>query len=130
MSFDLILMKADRTMDSPEAAAAAGEPIGSVEEVLKQIQHVFPNADVSDPGWVSCGGNGFLLEFNIGEESPVRMITLHIYGPDRAAGDIHRLCKRTGWRAAQSTERFIDLEQELPLDLEKWHTGGEDVPTV
>jgi hypothetical protein len=56
------------------------KPLGTHADVLAKLRSAAPGVDFSDPTWGVLGGNGFSIEFNVGNEEPVMALMLHVRG--------------------------------------------------
>jgi hypothetical protein len=99
----------------------APQPIGVRAEVLRRIQEVVPGATFSDPSWGTFDGPGFSVEFNVGDESAVDCVALHIRGADAAAGFVADLLLRCGWRAFDPASESGIFDPATALEsLQRW----------
>lgn len=75
------------------------QPLASRSEILRRLKEIVPDADFSDPAWVTFDGPDFSVEFNIGDDGDVDGFAMHIRGGDAAAGFVADVLTRGGWRA-------------------------------
>ena len=61
------------------------EPFGTRAEVVELLGEAFPEADTSDPAWVTLRREGVSIEFNLGDEGPLESAMLHVRGGDNEA---------------------------------------------
>ena len=60
--------------------------------VIARILDVFPDADFSDSAWGDCSGDGWSIEFNMGDpDEPYMGFVMHVYGGGGAAPAIANL---------------------------------------
>ncbi len=101
MSWDLWVFAADTPMDVDDAGHArfaddfSPSPLGTPDEVRSTLSQVFPALDWADPTWGQLEGDGFSIEFPLGDEDPCRTLILFARGNATAAA--LRLIDATGW---------------------------------
>ncbi len=129
MSWDVWLMRVP-----PEIVSIHDLPkdfvseLGSQAEILPRLVEIFPELDMSTPGWGFMEGADFFIDFNIGKDDPIETIALHVRGGDGALGPIHKLCQATGWRAFDTTAgEFIDFERSPAAGLQTWRASRDRV---
>src|SRR5690242_2439955 len=84
-------------------------PLGIAADVRTSISAALPDVDWSDHTWGLYGGNGFSIEFNVGDDDPIQNIMLHVRGGGDAIGDIMKFVVPNGWIALDcSTSEFLD----------------------
>jgi hypothetical protein len=87
------------------------EPLGPAAEVRERIAALLPGVDWSDPTWGLYAGNGFSIEFNVGDDDPIDNVMLHIRGGGDAIAAIVMFARPLGWSALDcSTSEFLDLD--------------------
>lgn len=65
--------------------------------------------DWSDTTWGLYRGDGYSIEFNVGEEDPIQDMMLHVRGGGDAIADIMKFVVPNGWAALDcSTSEFLD----------------------
>jgi hypothetical protein len=77
-------------------------PLGHRAEVLSAILSVFPEADASDPTWLTLRTSNYAIEFGTGTEDLVTSLTLHVRGDETVIAPIAQLIDRLGARAVDS----------------------------
>jgi hypothetical protein len=84
-------------------------PLGRRADVLTAILSIFPDADASDPTWLTLRTSGYAIEFGTGTDEPVTGLTLHVRGDETVISPIAQLIERLGARAVDSfTGEFFD----------------------
>jgi hypothetical protein len=84
-------------------------PLGSRAEVVSAIVTVFPEADTSDPSWVTFETPMYSIVFATTAEEPVTAMTLHVRGDESVVPGIAALVEKLGARAVDSwTGEFFD----------------------
>jgi hypothetical protein len=87
------------------------KPLGSRDSVLNIIETVFPDTDVSDPGWIVIATDSYSIEISLIEAVQVESLMLHIHGSSAAIDAIARLCKVSGWQAFDTAAgEFLDFD--------------------
>lgn len=113
MSWDILIQ------DFPAAATTVADipddfqpqPIGSRADLIAKIRDVVPSADFSNPEWGVFEGDGFSIEFQMGDEDVCGGISLMIRGGGSPTPLVAALLDRLQLRAidCQSSE-FFDVE--------------------
>jgi hypothetical protein len=113
MSWDIYIQ------DFPEAAKTVAEvpddfqprALGPRADLIEQIREVIPSADFSKPDWGIFEGDGFSIEFVMGDEDVCSVITLMIRGGGSPTPLVGALLDRLQLRAidCQSGE-FFDVD--------------------
>src|SRR5215213_7414425 len=111
MSWDLFIQhlpaSAITVEDVPDDFS--GLPLGSRSEVVSAIVSVFPEADTSDPTWVTLEAPAYAIGFGIGADEPVTAVALHVRGDESVIPAIAALVDKLGARALDSwTGEFFD----------------------
>jgi hypothetical protein len=102
--------------------------LGSRAAVLGLLADLFPDADFSDPTWVTLEREDFVIEFIVGTGDPVESVGLRIHGADSVMDAVHLLCQRTGWRAYDaSLGALIDFAHNPAKGLQAWRSYAERV---
>lgn len=84
-------------------------PLGRRHEVVKAILSVFPDADATDPTWLTLQTTGYTISFGTGTEDLVTSLTLHVRGDESVIAPITELIDRLGARGIDSfTGEFFD----------------------
>jgi hypothetical protein len=123
MSWDIFVQHIPPTVqnidDIPQDFAP--QPLGLRADILRRIQAVVPDADFSKPSGGTFEGPDFSVEFNIGNDSTVDGLTLHIRGCDAAAGFVADFLLQCGWRAFDpSSESGIFDPAAAVRSLQQW----------
>jgi hypothetical protein len=111
MSWDIVIINVSGEVPATvdEISEDGCSPLGSADEVRRQVSAQLPDIDWSDPVWGEYLGDGFTIEFNIGGEDPVITIGLHVRGGGDPVTDIMRLTRAMKWQAIDlSTGEFIN----------------------
>jgi hypothetical protein len=113
MSWDVMIFnlggKTPPTLDEFEESDCL--PLGPAAEVRERLSALLAKLDWSDPTWGVFEGNGFSIEFNVGEDDPISNMMLHVRGRGDAIAAITRFAKPLGWSALDcSTSEFLDLD--------------------
>ncbi|MFL6247107.1 MAG: hypothetical protein ACJ74H_13835 [Thermoanaerobaculia bacterium] len=84
-------------------------PLGRRHEVVSTILSIFPDADATDPTWLTLQTSAYTISFGTGTEDLVTGLTLHVRGDESAIPPIVELIDRLGARAIDSfTGEFFD----------------------
>lgn len=87
-------------------------PLGPAAAVRQVISESLPGVQWTDPTWGAYEGEGFSIEFNLGDEDPVGSMMLHVRGTGRAIAAIITLARPLGWSVLDgSTGLFLDFDQ-------------------
>jgi hypothetical protein len=95
MSWDVLLIRL------PEGTQSIGElsndfeaqPLGDRAALIATIQAAVPDVDFSDRSWGLLIRDTFSIELNVGDESPVDTVMLHVRGGDEALPAVQRLAE-------------------------------------
>jgi len=107
MSWDLMIFNTQGKKPPPieDFEETDFEPLGPAAVVRQKLSELLPGIDWSDPTWGIYRGDGFSIEFNVGEDDPIENIGLHVRGGSRLAscfafglrvrdvGSLDRACK-------------------------------------
>lgn len=114
MSWDILVFEhdAEKPHDfSENSDDYRPEPLGPSAAVLGAISAHFPGVDLSDPTWGIYDGDGFSIEFNIGNEEPIESVMLHVRGEDDPVPSLVKFALANDWSLFDlSTGEFMDLE--------------------
>ena len=114
MSWDVFITKEPIRLGSDDPPNPA--PLGSCDSVRTAVAGSLPDTDWSDPTWGVLDGQGWSIEFNLGTESPVTSLMLHVRGGGNPISAITRLCADNGWHALDlAAGNYIDLK--APSDV-------------
>jgi len=85
------------------------DPLGPADEVRASVSKYLPGVDWSDPTWGDFVGEGFSIEFNVGNDDPITDMMLHVRGGGDAISAILQFAKPNKWSLLDSsTGDFID----------------------
>ena len=85
-------------------------PLGPAVDVRKGISTLLQGLDWSDPAWGQYIGDGFSIEFNVGEQNTIDSMMLHVRGGGDAISAIVAFARPLGWAALDlTTGEFLDL---------------------
>lgn len=63
----------------------------------------------------------FSIEFNVGDNDPIKYFTLHVRGGQESLKSIKIFCEKFGCKALDTTEnKIIDFNEESSNGLYKW----------
>lgn len=102
MSWDISVFAA-KVPPPPVAEMPAdwrGETFGAIDNVRRKISICLPAVDWSDPTWGKYDGDGFSLEFNVGDKESDEQsdgFMVHVRGGGDAATTLLALGRRWGW---------------------------------
>ena len=100
---------AQRVADIPEDFQPA--PLGARADLIMQIREVLPEADFSNPEWGVFEGDGFSIEFQMGDEDFCQSIMLLVRGGGTPAPLIGALLDRLKVRGIDcQRSEFFDVE--------------------
>ncbi|MGB3295145.1 MAG: hypothetical protein WBB01_19350 [Phormidesmis sp.] len=67
--------------------------------------------DWSDPTWGLYSGNGYSIEFSIGDDDPIQDMMLHVRGGGDVIAAIQQFARPLNWAVFDSsTSEFLDLD--------------------
>lgn len=113
MSWDLMIFNTRGKRPPPieDFEETDFEPLGPAAVVRQKLSELLPGIDWSDPTWGTYRGDGFSIEFNVGEDDPIDDIGLRVVGGGDAVAAIVTFARPLGWSALdESTGEFLDLE--------------------
>ena len=112
MGWDLIVLQTASTISTvSQLTDQSVEPLGSKDRVLNIVKTVFPDSDVSDPGWIVISTDSYSIEISLIEAAQVESLMLHIHGSSAAIDAIERLCEAGGWRAFDTAAgEFLEFD--------------------
>lgn len=128
MSWDIFIQQfpdnARRVADIPDTFTAP--PIGKRTEVIEKIRRAVPEVEFDDPSWGTLRGEGYSLEFGVGDDDVLYGLTLHVRGSDAVLPHITNVLTILGLRAIDSwTGEFFD-PAIAPDSLARWRRYIED----
>lgn len=113
MSWDVMIFntRGDKTPPIEQFQESDYEPLGPAAIVRRRLSELLPGIDWSDATWGIFEGNGFSIEFNVGNDDPIDNMMLHIRGGGDAVAAIVTFARPLGWSALDcSTSVFLDLD--------------------
>lgn len=113
MSWDVMIFNTRGKKPPPveEFQDSDFDPLGPAPEVRRQLSALLPGIDWSDTTWGMYGGDGFSIEFNVGDDDPIANMMLHVRGGGDAIAAIVKFARPLGWSALDcSTGEFLDLD--------------------
>jgi hypothetical protein len=110
MSWDVMIFHLrDRPQSLDDMRKETILPLGPAAQVREAISAALHGVDWTDPTWGTYSGNGFSIEFNVGDDDPIENMMLHVRGGGDAIADIMKLVVAKGWVALDcSTSEFLD----------------------
>jgi hypothetical protein len=111
MSWDVMVFRfaGARPASTDEMGDAPRLPLGPAAEVRASISSKLPRTSWDDPAWGVFEGDGFSIEFNVGEDDPIDDMMLHVRGGGDAVAAIMSFVGPLGWSALDcSTGAFLD----------------------
>jgi hypothetical protein len=111
MSWDVMIF---RFVGKPPASTEGMDdaqrlPLGPAADVRASISSKLPQTSWNDPVWGILDGDGFLIEFNVGDDDPIDNIMLHVRGGGDAITAIMSFVVPLGWSASDcSSGEFLD----------------------
>jgi hypothetical protein len=123
MSWDVIVHRFPRNIETIEQLPDDFKPsaIGSRAEVAQAVRKVFPDANISDLGWLVIDGEGFSIEVSTGSKEPCDGFMLHVRGGDAALGAVMQLAELFEARAFDITSsQFIDRMADPGSGFRQW----------
>jgi hypothetical protein len=111
MSWDVMLFRfageAPASMDDINDAQQL--PLGAAADVRAGISAGLTQTSWDDPAWGIFDGDGFSIEFNVGDDDPVDSMMLHVRGGGDAVAAIMSFAAPLSWAALDcSTGEFLD----------------------
>jgi hypothetical protein len=111
MSWDVMIFRfaGNPPASTEEMDDAEPLPLGPASEVRAGISAALPQTSWSDPTWGIFDGDGFSIEFNVGNDDPIDDMMLHVRGGGDAIAAIMAFVVPLGWSALDcSTGQFLD----------------------
>jgi hypothetical protein len=94
---------------------------GSRASTVSALQQLFPDANISDPSWVTLERPEFVIEFNLGHKEQCEGIGLRVHGSDDVIPVILHIARHFGMRACDiSTGEFLDSSTNPAAGLQGW----------
>lgn len=82
-------------------------PIGTRQDLIRNICEVVPFADFTDPAWGSIDGPGFWIEVHMGREERVTSCSFDLHGSDKSVGIVADILDYLGLRALDTSGSVI-----------------------
>lgn len=102
-------------------------PLGRRHEVVSTILSIFPDADATDPTWLTLRTPDYTVSFGTGTEDIVTGLTLHVRGDESVIAPIAQLIDRLGARAIDSfTGEFFDVATARE-SIRRWRTYVDEL---
>ncbi|HEV2971699.1 MAG TPA: hypothetical protein VGY55_17105 [Pirellulales bacterium] len=121
MSWDVMIFNLGGTPPPPLDKLRESDcaPLGPAFDVRCRISTLLVGIDWSDPTWGVYAENGYSIEFNVGNDDPIKSIMLHVRGGGDAISAIARFARPLGWSALDcSTSEFLDMENPSQVEWE------------
>lgn len=113
MSWDVMIFNTGGEQPPPieEFDESDWDPLGPAASVRQRLAGLLPGIDWSDPTWGIYGGEGFSIEFSVGDDDPIDDMMLHVRGGGDAIAAIVTFARPLGWSAFDcSMGEFLDFE--------------------
>ena len=123
MSWDVIVHRFPQDIETTEQLPDGFKPpaIGSRAEIAQSIRTIFPDANISNLGWLVVDGQGFSIEVNIGNEEPCDGFMLHVRGGEAALGAVMQIARLFEARALDlSSCEFLDRMADPDSGFRQW----------
>ena len=130
MSWDVLVHRFPQDIETVEQLPDDFKPpaIGSRAEVARLLRTVFPDANISDLGWLIIDGRGFSIEVRTGTEEPCDGFMLHVRGGDGALGAVIQLAQLFSARAFDVTSsQFLDRMSDPGSGFRQWQAYRDKV---
>ncbi|WP_070138637.1 hypothetical protein [Crocinitomix algicola] len=115
MSWDVVLLKEKFDSNNKDYQPPT---LGKKTELISKLTKIIPNLDFTDTNWGVMEGDGFSIEFNIGNTEDVDSIMLHIRGGGEPTKVIQRIMQEFKWESLDcSTGNFMELNN---ISTESW----------
>lgn len=102
-------------------------PLGGRHEVVSTILSIFPDADATDPTWLTLRTPDYTVSFGTGTEDVVTGLTLHVRGDESVIAPIAQLIDRLGARGIDSfTGEFFDVATARE-SIRRWRTYVDEL---
>ena len=125
MSWDVVLLKEKFDTNDKDYQPPT---LGKRMELISQLTSILPNLDFSDESWGIMEGDGFSIEFNIGNNENVDSIMLHIRGGGDPIQIIQGIMQEFKWESLDcSTGDFMELNNVSNESWTKFQTWRDKV---
>jgi len=97
------------------------QAIGSRAQIAQSLQTVFPNANISDLGWLIVDDKEFSIEISVGHKEPCDGFMLHVRGGEAAVGAVTQIAQLFEARAFDMTScQFLDSTPDPGGGFRQW----------
>ncbi len=113
MSWDVMLFNTRGQKPPPvdEFNESDFDVLGHAKEVRKKVLECLPGLDWQAPSYGVYEGDGFSIEFGLGDDDPVQSMTLFVRGSGDPVAAIIKFARPLGWSALDLTiSEFIDFD--------------------
>jgi hypothetical protein len=91
-------------------------------EVAQSLKRLFPDADISDLGWLVVDSHEFKIEIDTGHKKSCEGLMLHVRGSDKALGAVTQIAQCFEARAFDMTAyQFLDRMSDPTSGFNQWH---------
>jgi hypothetical protein len=90
-------------------------PLGAREAIISRIRDRVPGVDFFYSAWGRLEGEGFSIEFHLGEEEEATSLLLHVRGDRKAISVVRDVSEALGCRAIDCSERAV-IDFESPAE--------------
>jgi hypothetical protein len=113
MSWDILIQPLPAGLRSPVDIPEGYRPppLGARTEVISRIRDRVPGVDFVLPVWGRLEGEGFSIDFHLGEDENATSLMLHVRGSEAAIHVIRDVSEALGCFA-------IDCSDGAPIDFE------------
>jgi hypothetical protein len=124
MSWDVFVLNLGGKRPPGDAADAEPVgPLGPAAKVRKRIAKQLPGVDWSDASWGVYEGDGFTIEFNVGDDDPIDSMMLHVRGGGDAIAALLRFANPNKWALLDcTTSEFLDPDDPSAEGWEGFQT--------
>jgi hypothetical protein len=88
-------------------------PLGARDEIISRIRDRVPGVDFFYSAWGRLEGEGFSIEFHLGDDEEATSLLLHVRGDRRAISVVRDVSEALGCHAIDCGERAV-IEFESP----------------
>lgn len=122
MSWDVLLFKSAHSSAHEMPKDFRPDPLGDIDQIRQLLRHALPQIDLRDPTWGVLDGPDWSIEFNIGKESPLEALMLHVRGGDDALSAVRAAVTALDARAFDCTVgEFLDFDGgDAAAGLRSW----------
>jgi hypothetical protein len=113
MSWDVLIQPLPPGLRSLEDIPEGYQPppIGARDEIISRIRDRVPGVDFLLPAWGRLDGDGFSIEFNLGDAEEATSLMLNVRGGDAAIGVVREVSEALGCRAIDCSDgALIDFD--------------------